>query len=136
MASFPENLALMVAKPRSVRKVARAAGVDEKTIRNWLNRQDPSKNIKAKDFLDAVDLPWPRALGDFDLTTEWWAGFLAKLDGTPQERAVAYIKRGEWSKMTPDQRAAIMAVVAAFEIPTPATAAPPPVKPKQPRKAG
>lgn len=135
MASFPENLALMVAKPRSVRKVAREAGIDEKTIRNWLNRQDPSKNIKAKDFLDAVDLPWPDALGNFDLTPEWWVGFRAKFEDAPQERAVAYIKGVEWSKMTPDQQAAIMALVAVFEDP-PSTEAPPVIdKPKRPRKA-
>lgn len=117
MASFAENLSAMVKSPRSTRKVARLARVDEKTIRNWLNRGDPSGNIKARQFLEAVDLPWPDALGDYELTPEWWAGFCAKFERVPAQQAIAYIKAADWDTMTAAQQAAIKSVVVAFEVP-------------------
>lgn len=117
MGTFAENLRDMTLPPRSIRAVARLTGVDDKTIRNWLDKQDPSGNIKAKQFILAVGLPWPAALGDFELTPAWWATFHARFEDNPAQRAISYIKTTDWSRMTPAQQAAIVATVAAFEVP-------------------
>lgn len=135
MASFRKNLDDMVAE-RTVRSLARVTGVDEKTIRNWRKKGDPSGNLKARQFLEALSLPWPQALGDFELTPEWWAGFHAKFDDTPVDRAIAHIKAIDWDAMNPVQQQAIRSVVVAFEAPPKPTDSVDDAPPKRPLKAG
>lgn len=116
MASFRKNLEDMVEK-RTARSLARVVGIDEKTIRNWLKKGEPSNHLKARQFLEALSLPWPQALGEYELTPEWWAGFHAKFDDTPADRAIAHIKAVDWDTMSPEQQQAVRSVVVAFETP-------------------
>lgn len=135
MASFRKNLQDMIDR-RSVRGLARVAGIDEKTIRNWRDKGDPSNHLKARKFLEAMSLPWPQALGDYELTPEWWAGFHAKFDDTPVDRAIAHIKAVDWDAMNPVQQQAIRSVVVAFEARAEPADSADDTPPKRPLKAG
>lgn len=129
MASFPANLRTITASPASIRKVAKLAGIDEKTVRNWKVKIDASTMLKAKQLLDAIGLPWPDALGDYTLTEEWKAKWRARFEKSPPVMAIACIRSNDWEKMTPAQRAAVQAVIDAF-------APAPEAKPQRQRKAG
>lgn len=135
MKTFQQNLRDMIDK-RSVRGLARVAGIDEKTIRNWRDKGDPSNHLKARKFLEALSLPWPQALGEYELTPEWWVGFHAKFDDSPADRAIAHIKAVDWDAMSPVQQQAVRSVVVAFEAAPSAAESEPDEPQKGRRKAG